>query len=275
MTKDNNEFKIIIIIPELGYEITDSEIDYKIYKTDNNSPDYALLNIWNLDNYKQLLLKGSKVNIYTKYLKEDLKLLFNGYITELKTLKGVPLYVNPSSGKISNDVLSKVKIVNSNKQFQKFYINKTYREPVSSTQIINDCVEVMGIKSVIFSETISEKLYPVYKAVGKPYSIIKRICKSLNCNCLIQDEILYLNTPADNARYPNLLELNSVNSLEPEYKNETERCIITRLKSVINPYDFVICKFHELEGIYNVSEVESDGNNYNTEGTTTITIRLN
>ena len=176
--------------------------------------------------------------------------------------------------KIPSDVMTRIKLVNSKKILQDCFINKTYREPATSGQIIQDCANAMGIHSVFFSDVLPEKLYSVYKAKGKPHNVIDEICKAINCKYLIKDEILYLGTPLENINSQNVMEFNKANSLNPEYKTEYERLIITRLKPNINPYDFVKCNFVNLEGVYRVSEVESNGNNYNTDGITKITISL-
>ena len=277
MTTKNNEFNIMIKIPELNLEISDYDMDYQIYKTSKNSPDTGIINIWNLEKkyYSEFLTHNFNIEVFTQYMGNDYEPLFNGYISKSYTARTNQLYDIARKDKISADILTKIKIINSKKRFQKYYINKDYREAVSSTQIINDCMEIMGIKKIIFSDILPEKLYPNYKAIGKPYEIIKEICTALDCRSLIQNEVLFLGIPTDSNISANYIELNSDNSYYPEDKNAYEKVIITKLKSVINPNDFVCCNFDGFEGLYCVSELQSDGNNYNTEGLTKITITLN
>ena len=270
-----DEFKVMVKIPELDIDINSHDIDYQIYKSSKTIPDIAILNVWNLEEiyYKKFLTANFKVFMYTKSYDNGLQLIFSGY-TNSELVRNIPILSVANDNKIPSDLITQIKLTDSKKILQNCFINKTYRESVSSSQIIQDCADAMGIKSVIYSDVLPEKVYSVYKAKGKPHVVIDEICRALNCEYLIQDEVLYLGSPKINNDTSSLVELNKDNSLNPESKNEYERLIITRLKSNVKPYDFVKCNFEDLEGIYKVSEVESSGNNYNTDGITKITVSL-
>ena len=275
MNIKNSEFKLILEIPEEKITIQDLDIDYIIVKTTGKEPDIAHINIWNLEEsiYANLIENNSKIYIYTEYNNNERNLLFNGYIDSKHIIRTPIITSKYITNDIPTDILTNLKIINTKKQLENSFINIDYRGEIPAQKIIDDCIQAMGLGKIIINSNLPNKLYPTFKAKGKPNRILDSICSSLEIPYLIKNEIVYLGYPNSDTETPKIVTLSEENSKILLYKNENKIKIITKLTPELEPYDYVLCNFTDLEGYCCVSGIYSNGNNYDTAGITEIIIK--
>lgn len=151
-------------------------------------------------------------------------------------------------------------------------INKNYRQKVSSTQILRDCIDAMNIGIAKFSDKLPATEYNTYKAVGSPHVVMQKICKSLNIRFCIVNGLIQVIAPDEKFDGEFAILLNPENSMRPERLGENELAIPTRFIPFANPNDWVQCDFREFEGTERIRQVHHKINNYGTIGETEIII---
>ena len=268
-------------------QISNLDIDFDIYKTNKKEPNKSTITIWNLNDttYQRILEKTYAVDLYVWYGEDEPALIFRGYVDKGQTTKQ-----NAPSGRINTargflastikqdnrggfDIPTIIELTDARIAYTDTSINKNYRTSVTSTQIIRDCIEAMGVGVAKFSENLPEKTYKNgYNAVGKPHVILNSICKALKIRWNIQNGLIQIIAPDEqfNGTYATLL--NPANSEQPARNGETEITITTRLLPWLNPDDWVQCEFKEFQGTEQARIVHAVGNNYGTAGTTAVVI---
>jgi hypothetical protein len=152
-------------------------------------------------------------------------------------------------------------------------INKNYRDNVSALQIITDCIEAAGLTVASEIENIPEKIFPSYKAIGKPYSIIKQLCNELGIKMRIDNQTIFIGDNSNNTDFINPQNLDFTNSLEPKIQGNNSKLVTTPLLSNITPTSEINCEFPNFYGEATVLEVTYQGNNYNQTPYTKIFIK--
>lgn len=268
-------------------QITDLDIDFDIYKTNKKDPNKSTITIWNLNDitYQRILEKTYAVDLYIWYGDNEPTLAFRGYIEKNKTIQqGSPQgRINTAKGFLASaikqdikggfDVPTTIELVDARVAYTGKTINKNYRSAVSSTQIINDCIEAMGVGIAKFSNNLPEKIYKSgFNAIGKPHVVLDKVCKSLNIRWNIANDLIQIIAPNEQFSGTYAVLLNPDNSERPAKNGENEISITTRLLPFINPDDWVKAEFKEFQGTEQVKIVHSTGNNYGTAGTTAVII---
>lgn len=281
------KFNIMLQVAGADVQIKDLDIDFDIFKTNKKDPNKSTITIWNLNDttYQRILEKAYAVDLYTWYGEDEPSLIFRGYIEKPQTVKQ-----NNAQGKINTargflastvkqdnrggfDIPTIIELTDARIAYTQTVINKNYRTSVTSTQIILDCIEAMGVGVARFSENLPEKTYiNGYNAIGKPHVILNTICKALNIRWNIQNGLIQVIAPDEQFNGTYAILLNPNNSQRPTRNGETELTISTRLIPWLNPEDWVRCEFKEFTGTEQIRAVHSVGNNYGTAGTTDIII---
>lgn len=260
------DFKIILKIPDAELEITDLDIDIDITKSYKSDANKAEVTVWNLDKTVYQKLKEQKflADICTCYGEEEPVVAFRGYIDSIRNIK--------LQDDTAVDIPVVIELADGREAYTNARINKDYRTQISSTTIIKDCISSMGLGIGKFSDTLPEKIYAHYKAKGKPHVILQKITKPLGINFSIQNNMIQVIAPDEEAEEAHALILNSENSQNPKDCGEDAVLIRTGFVPYANPNDSVRCEFKEFEGTMRIKHVHSWGNNYGTAVTTDIII---
>ena len=280
------KFNIMLRIAGADVQVTDLDIDFDVYKTNKKDPNKSTVTIWNLNDttYQRILEKAYAVDLYTWYGNDEPSLMFRGYVEKDLTVKQ-----NAAQGKINTargflastvkqdnrggfDIPTIIELVDARVAYTNTIINKKYTSSVTSTEIIHDCIEAMGVGIAKFSEKLPEKTYLHYNAIGKPHVILDKICRALNIRWNVQNDLIQVIAPDEQFNGTYAVLLNPNNSQRPSRNGENEITISTRLLPFLNPDDWVQCDFKEFKGIEQVRAVHSTGNNYGTGCTTDVII---
>lgn len=286
MWKQNSlRFNVMLQIAGADVQIQDLDIDFDVYKNNKSTNNKSTITIWNLNDttYQRILEKTYAVDLYTWYGDDEPSLLFRGYVNKDKTAKGNIIgRINTAKGflespvrkdiKGSFDIPTVIELIDGHVAYTQKTINKTYRSEVTSTQIIKDCIAAMGVGIAHFSKKLPEKKYNSYKAAGAPHVVLQKICKPLGIRFNVQNDLIQIVAPDEDFNGEYAVLLNPENSMRPERSGENELAVSTRLLPFLNPDDWVKCEFTEFEGVQQIRQVHSTGNNYGTEGKTDIII---
>lgn len=278
-------FNVMLQIAGADVQIQDLDIDFDIYKNNKSTHNKSTITIWNLNDttYQRILEKTYAVDLYTWYGDDEPALMFRGYVNKDKTAKGnVKGRINTAKGFLESpvrkdlrgsfDIPTVIELIDGYVAYTQKPINKTYRSEVTSTQIINDCIEAMGLGIAHISKKLPEKKYSSYKASGAAHVVLQKICKPLGVRFSVQNDLIQVFAPDEAFKGEYAVLLNPENSMRPERQGENELVISTRILPFLNPNDWVKCEFTEFEGVQQVRQVHSTGNNYGTEGKTEIII---
>ena len=265
MTTNSLKFNLKLTVLETEIAIENLDISFKMYKNNKPEANTACINIWNLNDttFQELLEKDNLVDVYTSYGEEDPALIFRGYIERERTKNGRP------ENRV--DVATIITLKDGLNAFSKF-INLNYREKVTTTQIIQDCVKNSGAGTGTMSENLPQIQFDSYKAIGYPQNILEKICSPLGISFSIQNNLFQFISPDEKFNGEETLIFNSENSARL-HKNGTDEIIITTsLTPNINPNDWIQCEFDEFKGSARVKDVYHHGNNYGDACLTEITI---
>jgi len=276
MGTENLKFSFIFKIPEISLSFEGFDVDFAYTKSLGVFPDTAFFTVWNLDKnvYRHLLQKSYFVNVYSRYSQNEEIPVFSGYIDLNSVSSQIAELPLECESEPTPDSYVRFKLINSKELLTNKLININYQKPVSISQIIQDCSDLIGIDNVIVTTELPEKVYTNFKALGKPHRIIYEICASLGIRVNMQDGVLYIGSPNEALSSFNVLELNNINSSEPEYQTANEILLITDFYPQICPNDFVKCDFRELQGLYPVIKVSSVGDTYSRVCNTKIKIGI-
>lgn len=280
------QFNIMVQIAGADIQITDLNIDFDITKTNKAEANKSTITLWNLNEttYQRILEKTYAVDLYTWFGNDEPALIFRGYVdknqTQKKSKKGRKSkskgFLEPAIKQDIRggfDIPTVITLIDGGATYRNAKINKNYREKVTSTQIIKDCIEAMGLGVSRFSENLPSKEFSTYKAVGSPHVILQQICKPLGIKFSIQNDLIQVIAPDTNFKDEFAILLNPNNSQRPGRQGDNEFVISTRLIPFVNPNDWVNCDFTEILGVHRVSQVHSIGNNYGTAGSTEIMVK--
>jgi len=272
MNSGKLDFKISFEIKELDINIDNLDIDFKVKRSSRNEPDLAYIYLWNLDEttYQSILQKNAQINLYLTIGNNDPIRFFVGEI-DINTICRKPLL---NKYKNTPDICTYFKIIDSKRAYLNSLININYRERVSSTKIILDCLDSMGLKANHLENSIPEKFYDSYKAKGYPHVILRKICEALDINLIIQNGILKGANGAYITSSPHIEELNVYNSSLPIFQNLQEIIFYANPIPALNPLDIIYCNFSTLNGLYMISSIDFYGNNYDKICTSKLTIGL-
>ena len=277
------DFHLRLEIAGADLVIEDMDIDVEYIKTRESEPNKSTVTIWNLsdDTFKKLF-KTYAVDVYAWFGDDEPSLIFRGYndtksmvkmhavAGRINTAKGFLASTVKQDNKGQFDIPTVIELIDSKVNYLASKINKTYFAEVTSTQLINDCIEAMGVGVGFISENLSKKTYKNgYKLLGKPHVVLKTILDGLGAKFNITNGFIYIQI---NDTYA--VVLNPENSMQPDQQSDDTIIISTRLIPFLNANDWVKLDFKELEGLEQVHEVRGKCNNYGTAGTNDIVIKI-
>ena len=259
------KFNLQLSITESETIIDKLDIDFKILKNNKPESNSAYLNIWNLNDtvFHELIEKENLIDVYAGFGEEEPGLMFRGYVDLERTFNGRP----PERV----DCATVITLKDGQKAFEKF-INKNYREKVTSTALIQDCISAMDIGLGSLSQNLPQTQFDNYKIYGYPQSELEKICKPLGINFSIQNNLIQVTSVDEKFEGTDTLIFNTENSGKIQKKGRDEIVILTGLTPGVNPNDWIQCEFDEFKGTARVKEVYHHGNNYGQTCVTEITI---
>ena len=235
-------------------EISGFDTDFEIIKTNTSETNKASLIIWNLDDslYQALTEKDNPVCIYAGYGKEEPALVFRGFISKIMKKTGVK----------SSDFAVFLEISDGKDVYTKAFINKNYRDKVTTSAIIKDCTDAMGLGLGMISTNYQGRTYNSYKAKGFAHCILQRICAAAGLKFSIQNGLVHIVSENDEPVEETAYLLNSENSNCPKRSGKNEMTITTCFTAQIVPNGSVKCEFDVVSGLYKVKSVKISGSNY-------------
>ena len=282
------DFHLRLEIAGADLVIEDLDIDVEYVKTRASEPNKSTVTIWNIadDTFKRLL-KTYAVDIYSWYGDDEPSLLFRGYIDpksiikmsaaagRINTAKGFLASTVKQDNKGQFDIPTVIELIDSTVNYMASKINKTYFSEVNTTQLINDCIEAMGVGVGFISENLPVKTYKNgYKLIGKPHVILKTILDGLGAKFNVTNSFIYIQMPTDKNNDTYAVVLNPQNSMQPDQQSDDTIIISTRLIPFLNANDWVKLDFKELQGLEQAYEIRGKCNNYGTAGTTDVVIKV-
>lgn len=257
--------------------IENLDIDFHIELTDSSSKaDKSQITIWNLSDttYQRIFEKMYAVDLYVWHGNDEPALIFRGYPARPAQLQNYTGRINTAKGFLESPVRQDIKggfdkptileLVDGKLAYESTTINKTYRTKVSSKQIIQDCIEAMGVGISKISETLPEKIYTSYKAKGKPNVILDRIVKALGGKWCIQNGLIQILSGNETSDGTFAILLDENNSSKPLQQGQEEIHIETRFIPFVRPNNYVKVDKTTLNGVYRISKAILDGSNTGT-----------
>lgn len=283
------DFHIRLEVAGANLIIENLDIDVELIKTRASEPNESSITIWNIseDTFLRLINDMYAVDVYSWYGDDEPALMFRGYINpknvtkmnavagRINTAKGFLASTVKQDNKGQFDIPTVIQLIDSKINYLASKIDKTYYSEVTSTQLINDCIEAMGVGVGFISENLSVKTYKNgYKLYGKPHIALKNILNPLGATFNITNSFINIQTPNDKSKDTYAVVLNPENSMQPDQQSDDTIIISTRLIPFLNANDWVKLDFKELQGLEQAYEVRHKANNYGTGGSTDIIIKF-
>lgn len=282
------DFHLRLEIAGADLIIEDMDIDVEFVKTRASEPNKSTVTIWNLsDDIFKKLFDTYAVDVYAWFGDDEPSLIFRGYTDpnsmvkmhavagRINTAKGFLASTVKQDNKGQFDIPTVIELIDSKVNYLASKINKTYFGEVTSTQLINDCIEAMGVGIGFISENLPEKTYKNgYKLIGKPHAVLKTLLDGLGAKFNVTNGFIYVQMPTDKNNDTYAVVLNPENSMQPDQQSDDTIVISTRLIPFLNANDWVKLEFKELEGLEQVYEIRGKCNNYGTAGTTEVIIKI-
>ena len=297
MTRKPLETKIKLEIVGADIVIDDLDIDIKIKKTNESTPNTCTCEIWNLSEStnEKLRDKTKAVRVLISKGGGDYIQIFYGTLRYLKKRskstrpkpkkprksksKKVQHYNKPSFQVETEgaDVKTIIELEDGHKEIvYNSHFSRSYEGTTSSSIIINDCIDNLRRNNVPIGivDTIPEKAY----VNGKTYhdntlSVINSLGRALNCKGSIQNGVFqFVNLNTKGSQFA--IVLDGYNCAKPESATDKEVDVECQLLPTTNPNDLVRLNFESLyNGIYRVYTVEHEFNNYGTKEQTKLTLK--
>lgn len=296
MTTKSLETKIRIEVAGANLVIEDLDIDIKVKKTNEATPNTCTCEIWNLSDKTNKLLKDKtqSVAIYVSKGGADYILLFEGVLrSAVKRTKKKKKPKKPRKSKVKKqthynepsfqvevegaDVKTILELEDGHKAIVlNPYFSKSYDGIVSNQTIINDCISNFRNNNVAIGAfpTIPEKTYVNGKTYhGSTMSVLNQVLLAVNCKASLQNGVLsIINKNQISGDY--LIQLDSTNCARPETKTDNEIEVESQLLPAINPNDQIYMKFkNNINGVYRIYQVEHDFDNYGKKESTKLVVK--
>lgn len=283
------DFHIRLEVAGANLIIENMDIDVELIKTRASEPNESSITIWNIseDTFLRLINDMYAVDVYAWYGDNEPALMFRGYINpknvtkmnavagRINTAKGFLASTVKQDNKGQFDIPTVIQLIDSKINYMASKINKTYFSEVTSTQLINDCIEAMGVGVSNISENLPVKTYKNgYKLYGKPHIVLKNLLNPLGATFNITNSFINIQTPDDKSKDTYAVVLNPDNSMQPDQQSDDTIIISTRLIPFLQANDWVKLDFKELQGLEQIYEVRHKANNYGTAGSTEIIIKF-
>ena len=282
------DFHLRLEIAGADLVIEDMDIDVEFVKTREAEPNKSTVTIWNLsdDTFKKLF-DTYAVDVYGWFGDDEPSLMFRGYTdqTSLVKMNAVAGRINTAKGFLAStvkqdnkgqfDIPTVIELIDSKVNYLASKINKTYFAEVTSTQLIQDCIEAMGVGLGYMSDNLPVKTYKNgYKLIGRPHIVLKTILGALGAKFNVTNGFIYIQMPTDKNNDTYAVVLNPDNSMQPDQQSDDTIVISTMLIPFLNANDLVKLDFKELDSLEQIHEIRGKCNNYGTAGTTEVIIKV-
>ena len=266
--------------------IENLDIDFHVVLDHSDKPDKSHITIWNLSDttFQKIFEKMSAVDLYVWHGNDEPQLLFRGYPANPAKTQSYSGRINNAKGFLESPVKQDrkgqfdnatiIELVDGKIGFEQTTINKTYRTSVTSTQIINDCIEAMGVGVNKISKDLPEKTYTSFKAKGKPNVILNNIIKSLGGNWCVQNGLIQILSGNEKSDGTFAVLLNEDNSEKPIQHGKEDIILNTRFIPFLKPNAYVKVEKDTLNGIFKVSKAIHEGSNTGTGASTQVVITV-
>ena len=269
--------------PEKGLDM-----DFHITKTTELKPIESKITIYNLttSTYDLIYQYGKEFSLYCAFSDEDYSLIYRGYPqkatqhakqTVLTSNQGFMAQDANAGRRGQNDLETEITLIN----YGFATLDKTYRKPVSTELILNDCMLALGVPKGEMDKIVHKNING-YCAKGNVYNTLNYLGQLLGMDFVINNGTFcaYDKTRKDIKKWGVLL--NYKNSAKPErqddkfkivgtkkkgYKEEYENngyMIETRLLPFLQVGNTVQCDFksRNCQGLKYVYKLEHIGSNY-------------
>ena len=267
-----------------GFEIGEGSpmplhISFSLEKADVQSPNTAKISLWNLSpaHLATLNRKDCVVTLKAGY-GSSMPLIFTGTVTNVET---------ESDGA---DTRTDLEVLDGRKELRDTYVTLSYLSTINSKKVIESVAGEMGLP-VVFSEQAQFIDLPDYSFVGPGKDTLDRICNTNKLVWSIQNGILQVRGPNEpiNMRafllspktglvdVPKKLtkgEKNSGNATanSQENKNQTGWEITYLMNAAIGVNDYVKLESKKASGVFRVSKIKIEGDNFGERWTCTAEI---
>ena len=271
------------------------DMDFHIVKSTEAKPTESTITIYNLTTktYDKIYQYGKEFTLSCAFSDEDYTVMYRGY-SETYTQHKKKIILTANEGFMAqdanagrrgqNDLQTEIKLIN----YGIAQLNKTYRKPVNTETILNDCILALGMPKGEM-DVIKHKNINGYRAVGNVYNTLNYLGQLLGFNFCINSGrfCAYDKTYGQMKKYG--IYLHSGNSNTPEKQDdkfiyhagrkatkkkagraattEYQRMgymIETRLLPFLQVGSTVKCdfKFKDCQGLKYIYKLEHIGSNY-------------
>lgn len=277
--------------------IEEADISVELKKSDDGTPNYCSVTLYNLSEatYNLLNSKATHIRVYTDTNDKGYILIFQGDLRDIKKWKKyksstskrkskkpakieyeAPPIVRENDG---NDVATVIELQDSIKStFINNYYSQSYKGTVTNTKILNDIIYYIKRQTTIGIGNISplvEKTFAKgYIAHGTLGNVLRQICATGNCVCSIENNIINIfakNAESDVYGY----YLHGGICPRPDFNANKEVSIEAPFLPTVNIGNFVKLDFQDIEGIYSIVKIESKIDNFGKDYETKLVLKVN
>lgn len=264
-----------------GFEIGEGSpmplhISFSLEKAEVQSPNSAKISIWNLSpaHLATLNMKDCVVTLKAGY-GSSIPLIFVGTVTNVET---------EADGA---DTRTDLEVLDGRKELRDTYVTLSYLSTTGSKDVIQAVAGQMGLP-VVFSEQASFIDLPDYSFVGPGKDTLDRICATNKLVWSIQNGVIQVRGPNEpiNMRafllspetglvdVPKKLtkgEKNSGNAVANSEQNKTQMGweVTYLMNAAIGVNDYVKLESKKASGVFRVSKIKIDGDNFGERWTCT------
>lgn len=264
-----------------GFEIGEGSpmplhISFSLEKADVQSPNSAKISLWNLSpaHLSTLAQKDCVVTLKAGY-GSTLPLIFVGTVTNIETA--------PDGA----DTRTDLEALDGRKELRDTYTTLSYLSKIDSKKVIEDAAGSMGLP-VVFSEKASFISFPDYSFVGPAKDALDRVCGTNKLVWSIQNGVIQITRPNEPVNMRAFLlspntglvdvpkkltkgEKNSGNAVANSEQNKTQIGweVVYLMNAAIGVNDYVKLESKKVSGVFRVSKVKIDGDNFGERWTCT------
>ena len=275
--------KGLVIADDLNDPQKGLDMDFHIIKTTETKPIESTITIYNLtvETYELMYQYGKEFTLSCAFSDDDYAVMYRGYPNKA-TQKSKKTIMTSNKGFMEqdanagrrgqNDLETEITLIN----YGFATLDKTYRKPVSTELILNDCIQSFGVPKGEMDK-INHKTINGYCAKGNTYTTLNYLGQLLGIDFVINNGnfCAYDKKRKDTKKWG--IKLHSGNSAIPEkqeddfkVKNKKEEyqskgyMIETRLLPFLQVGNTVDCdfKFRDCQGLKYVYKLEHSGSNY-------------
>jgi len=277
--------KIRLELIGTNIKIEDLDVDIEIKTSIDQTPNEAMVKIWNISNETKSLIKNDTIGVkilFKDIEKDSFSLIFEGNKRDrIKTQKG-----SKTKGKkggtqrqieFEQDGADEATVINLGESYNKYvntYYQKSFKGSVSSKKIIEDIASKMDV-AVKYLGNIPFVKYNdvVFKSSAK--NVLNTICDKMGCKWSFQQGAISITKTltSEDERRVLVNEYNSQNTEKPQYLDNDEIELETILSAEVIPGQWVSVDTAEIKNTLRVVKAEHYLSNYSTANKSRITVK--